>query len=206
MIDSEMFFDGWQGIVRASLLAMLGYSALVLMLRLSRKRTLSQMNTFDLVYLVVMGDLLAIMILDDHVSLAQGLAPLTALIALQIVISWLTTRSEALERVVNGEPTLLVRRGRLLRDAMHAQRITEAEILSTVREHGVADLELVEAVVLETNGSLSVIHFGRPSRASVLADVPAEDEHQHGTGTDRRTAARDRRRSPGRAPAEPVGR
>ena len=173
MIDRRMFFDGWEGLVRVVVLGVLGYVALIVMLRASRKRTLAQMNVFDFVYIVVMGELLAMTIMDDHVSLARGLVALAVLILLQAFISWLTTKSERVERFINGEPTLLFHRGRFLRDAMRAQRVTEDEILSAAREEGVADMGDVEAVVLETNGSFSVVHDdGTPKRSPTLRDVP----------------------------------
>ena len=182
-MDSTMFFDGWPGIVRVLVLGTLGYAALIVMLRLSRKRTLAQMNAFDFVYIVVMGELLAITIMDDHVSLSRGLVALALLIGLQALISWLTTRSHAVERIINGEPTLLFHRGRFLREAMRAQRVTEDEVLAAAREEGVADLGEIEAVVLETNGEFSVLHFGAPSHHSThstLRDVPgALEERDH---------------------------
>ena len=172
MIDSEFFFDGWHGLVRVAVLAALGYLAMLLMLRLSRKRTLAQMNVFDFVIIIIMGELLAIAIMDERASLAEGLAGVGVLIVFQILLSWLTTRSKAVEHLINGEPTLLMRRGRFLHEAMRAQRVTESEIISAVREEGVADLDRVEAVVLETNGGFSVIHLGASAKASALRDVP----------------------------------
>src|SRR5688572_19612689 len=94
MIGREVFFDGWDGVVRVVVLALLGYAALITMLRLARKRTIAQMNVFDFVYIVVVGDVLAIMILDEQVSLAEGAAGLSVLVALQVLFSWLTTRSK----------------------------------------------------------------------------------------------------------------
>jgi uncharacterized membrane protein YcaP (DUF421 family) len=200
MIDSGMFFNGWYGVVRVLVVGTLGYVGLILMLRLSRKRSLVQMNVFDFVYVVVMGELLAITILDDRVSLVQGLVALAALIGLQVVASWLTTRSTTIEHVINGEPTLLMRRGRFLHDAMHAQRVTESEILSAVRLEGVTDLEQVEAVVLETDGEFSVLHFGRPSNASALRDVAGANGD--GNRTDRPAAPREKRATVARTHVE----
>ena len=172
MIDSSMFFDGWHGVARVAVLALTGYAALIVMLRLSSKRTLAEMNVFDFVYVVVVGDLLAIMILDESVSLAEGMLGIVVLISIKVFLGWLTTRSRTAEHLINGEPTLLMHRGRFLQDAMRSQRVTESEIRASVREQGVADLADVEAVVLETNGTFSVVHFGEPREASTLADVP----------------------------------
>ena len=175
MIERSMFFDGWEGIARVTLMAAVGYTALLVMLRVSRKRTLAQMNAYDFLYIVIVGELMAITILDHEVSLAEGLAAVAVLIVIQVFISWITTRSRAAERIINGEPTLLMRRGRFLPDAMKEQRVTEEDILSAVREEGVADLDAVEAVVLETNGAFSVVHIGTPSSASSLRDVPENE-------------------------------
>ena len=179
MIDSSWFFDGWPGVVRVLVLGAAGYAALVVMLRLSRSRTLAQMNVFDFVYVVVMGEILAITIMDDRIPLANGLAGLVLLIGLQALLSWLTTRSHRVEQFVNGEPRLLFRRGQFLRDAMRTQRVTEDEVLAAVREEGVADLDEVEAVVLETNGTFSVLHYGHAGapRTSTLRDVPGAAEY-----------------------------
>lgn len=184
MIDSEMFFAGSHRLVRVLILTLLGYLALLVMLRLSRKRSLAKMNVFDFVYIVIIGELIAITILDEDVALAEGMAAVGLLILLQVVLSWLTTRSALLEHVINGEPTLLMRRGRFLRDAMQEQRMTEREILYAVRAEGLADLDKVEAVVLETNGLLSIIHSGAFSRSSALRDVPeVRDGEDGGEGT-----------------------
>ena len=172
MIERTMFFDGWEGVIRAAVLSAVGYIALLVMLRVSRKRTLAQMNAYDFLYVVIVGELLAITILEHEVSLVQGLAAVAVLIAIQVFISWITARSKAAERLINGEPTLLLRRGRFLPEAMKEQRVTEEDILSAVREEGVADLADVEAVVLETNGAFSVVHVGTPRQSSALRDVP----------------------------------
>jgi uncharacterized membrane protein YcaP (DUF421 family) len=194
VIDHTMFFNGWPELVRVLVLGSIGYGALIVMLRVARKRTLAQMNTFDFVYVVVMGELLAMTIMDEHISLAKGLFALGLLISLQAIVSWLTTRSAAVERLVNGEPTLLMRRGRFLRDAMHAQRVTEDEILSAVREEGVEDLEEVEAVVLETNGAFSVVHDATPAKSSSLRDVPGVEHDE--ARSDERSARHPERREP----------
>ena len=197
MLESEMFFGGSHRLMRVLILTLVGYVALLVMLRLSRKRSLAKMNVFDFVYVVIIGELIAITIMDENVALLDGLAATALLIVLQVVLSWLTTRSKRLERVINGEPTLLMRHGHFLHDAMHRERTTVREILSAIRAEGVADLEKVEAVVLETNGSLSVIHSGAFSRSSALRDVP--EAGHGGDRTERRTALHERR-SPGARP------
>ncbi len=189
MIDSSMFFDGWRGIVRVLVLGTIGYAALILILRLSRKRTLAHMNVFDFVCIIVMGELLAISIVSDEIPLAKGLVAVALIVGLQTLLSWFTTRSKAVEQFVNGEPALLYHRGRFLHDSMRAQRVTEKEVLAAARLAGVTDLGDVEAVVLETDGEFSVAHFGAPRKDSTLRDVPGAPPRAKRDSAHTKTAA-----------------
>jgi uncharacterized membrane protein YcaP (DUF421 family) len=137
------------------------YAALVLMLRVSGKRTLGRMNAFDLVVTVALGSAFATVVLDKSVPLAEGVLAFAVLIALQYVITWLSVRSRRVRSLVKSEPTLLVSDGAYLDNAMDAQRVTREEIEAALREQGVSGIESVACVVLETEGSLSVV----PGRA-----------------------------------------
>jgi uncharacterized membrane protein YcaP (DUF421 family) len=129
------------------------------------------MNAFDLVVTVALGSTLATVLLTEDVALLEGLAGFGVLILLQFVVTWLSVRSQFVRRLVRSEPTLLAFRGELLHRAMTAQRITESEVLQAVRASGMAGLEDVEAVVLESDGSLSVVSRGSGSDSAVR-DVP----------------------------------
>jgi uncharacterized membrane protein YcaP (DUF421 family) len=133
------------------------YVGLVLFLRVSGKRTLSKMNAFDLVVTVALGSTLATITLSAEVALAQGLIALALLIALQFVITWSSVRWRWLRRVVTGEPSLLVHRGEYLHDALRRARVTEEEVRAAIRASGHAAVSDVAAVVLETDGSFSVV-------------------------------------------------
>lgn len=143
--------------VQIALTAVIGYGAIVLVLRLSGKRTLTDLNAFDFVVTVALGSMLASTILSPSVSLADGLVGLVALVVCQLVVAFASSRSAIARRAFKAEPTLVVHRGELLRDAMRDVRLSEAEVLAAVRNAGFADLADIHAVVLETNGALSVI-------------------------------------------------
>lgn len=148
---------GSSGIWRTLLFGTVAYVALVLMLRLTGKRTLSKMNAFDLVVTVALGSTLAAVLLDSSVPLVDGLVALGLLVALQFVITWASVRSGAVRKVVKSEPTLLAMDGDYLRAAMRRERVTQDEIDAALRSEGFDDLASVRCVVLETNGKLSVI-------------------------------------------------
>lgn len=152
-----MFFESWAGLVRVIVGGALAYAALILLLRTSGKRTLSKMNAFDFVVTVALGSTLATVLLSKDVALAEGVLAFALLISLQFAITWLSVRSARVSRLVKSEPALLLRRGRFLRGAMRRERVNEEEVRSAVRNAGRASISEIEAVVLETDGSLSVI-------------------------------------------------
>lgn len=155
-----MLFDNWESLLRVLVVGGAAYGALVAMLRVSGKRTLSKMNAFDLIVTVALGSTLATVLLDRNVPLADGVLALALLVYLQYAITWLSVRSEKIEKIVKSEPTLLVKDGRCLDGAMRVQRVTQEEIEAALRQHGFADLASVACVVLETDGSLSVVPKG----------------------------------------------
>lgn len=167
----NVFFDGWLGLIRTLIVGVCAYAALVLMLRVSGKRTLSKMNAFDFVVTVALGSTLATVLLSKDVALVEGVAAFALLIALQFVITWLSVRSKTISGLVKSEPALLWHRGKFLRGAMRKARITEGELLAAMRSQGQATLESVEAVVLETDGSFSVIARQEQPGSSTLAGI-----------------------------------
>ena len=151
------FFNTWSDIVRVLVLGIAGYIALIFFLRVSGKRTLSKLNAFDFVITVALGSTFGSFILSKDISLSEGLTGLAVLIWLQHMISWLTVRSDFIKGVVRGEPTLVYYNGEYLKDAMKRSRVVESEIEQSVRNEGHANLEDVGAVILETDGSFSII-------------------------------------------------
>ncbi|GMA41969.1 DUF421 domain-containing protein [Mobilicoccus caccae] len=162
-----MFFDDWAGLLRVLVVGTCAYVALIALLRVSGKRTLAKLNAFDFVVTVALGSTLATVLLSADVALAEGVLAMLLLVALQYVVAWLSTRSRAVERLVKSEPTLLYRNG-FLAGPMRRARVTEDEIRQAARSSGKTDLDEVSAVVLETDGTLSV-----------LPGVPHVSEQRH---------------------------
>lgn len=161
-----MFFESWLGLLRVALIGAAAYAALVLLLRISGKRTLGKMNAFDLVVTVALGSAFATVVLDKSVPLAEGVLAFALLIALQFAITWLSVRSPWVRSLVKSEPTLLVKDGTYLENAMRRQRVTQAEIEAALRDHGLAGIGQAESVVLETDGSLTVVPAGKGRKAA----------------------------------------
>ncbi len=101
-----MFFDGWTGLVRVAVVGTCAYGALVVLLRISGKRTLAKLNAFDFVVTVALGSTLATVLLSSSVALAEGVLALALLVALQYAVAWASNRSTTVERLVKSEPDL----------------------------------------------------------------------------------------------------
>ena len=169
---TAMLFDSWTGLGRVLLVAPLAYLALVAILRISGKRTLTKLNAFDLVVTVALGSTLATVLLSKSVALVEGVLAMALLVLLQYAITWLSVRSPGFQGWIKSEPTLLVHQGRFLEGAMRDQRITREEVMAALRSNGIADAGEATAVILETDGTLAVIQEPRPEgTASTLDDV-----------------------------------
>ena len=166
-----MFFDSWAGIRRVVVVGTLAYAALVVLLRVSGKRTLSKLNAFDLVVTVALGSTLATILLSKDVALAEGVTALALLISLQFVVAWTSVRSERFSNVVKSRPALLFYRGEFLHDAMRRERLTEPELRAAIRESSYSSLEDVEAVVLETTATISVLGHSKSGPDDLVRGV-----------------------------------
>lgn len=152
-----MLFDDWQSLLSVLVKGVLGFVILVALLRVSGKRTLAKFNAFDLVVTFTIGSVLATIILSSQVSVAEGALALALIVVLQFTTSWLAVNSNTFRGLLKSQPTLLVYDGQLLRDNMKRERIAEVEVVAVMREQGVHDLSQVKAMVLETEGDVSVL-------------------------------------------------
>jgi len=163
-----MWFDSWSDVLRILLVGMSGYAALVVLLRLSGKRTLAKLNAFDFVITVALGSTLATIVLDSSTSLVDGVVALVLLVLLQLVVAVVTARLPWLRTVVTSGPTVVLLDGEPRPEVMRRHRLTLDELHQAVRSTGRGDLNSLAAVVLETDGTLSVIGRGEAGSRSAL--------------------------------------
>lgn len=152
-----MFFNSWEGLGRVLILGIMGYISLILLLRISGNRALSKLNAFDFVVTVALGSTFGSLILNKSVALAEGIVAFAVLIGLQYIMTWLSVRSDIVKKLIKNEPALLYYNGEYLKDAMDRSRVVKGEIEQSVRNQGHNSLENIEAVILETDGSFSII-------------------------------------------------
>ena len=153
----DWIFAGWEPAIRTIVVGVASYLALLSVLRASGKRTLSKLNAFDFVVTVALGSTVATILLSKEVALVEGLVALGLLVGLQYIVASASVRVPWVADLVKSEPTLVVRNGEMLRDAMRRERVASAEVEQAARMNGVARVEEVEAMILETDGSFSVV-------------------------------------------------
>ena len=169
------FFDPWSSLGKTALTALAVYPLLILIPRLGGKRTLAKTNAFDFVVTVAIGSLLA-SALTSGAKLADALVAIAALVLFQTVVTWVSVRSDRFEAVVKSQPALVLHHGRFLEDAVRTQRVTREEIRTALRSQGVARVEDVAAVVLESDGSFSVLESAGDGGPDALAGVGGAEE------------------------------
>lgn len=152
-----MLFGSLYGLLRVLVVGPLAYLLLIAVLRVSGKRTLAKMNAFDFVVTVALGSTLATVLLSKDVALAEGVLAFVVLAALQFVIAWAAQRASPIEAAIKSQPRVLLLDGEIDQAALLDERVTREEVAAAVRKGGYGDLGAVAAVVLETDGSFSVI-------------------------------------------------
>jgi uncharacterized membrane protein YcaP (DUF421 family) len=167
------FYRGTEPIARILVVGTLAYFSLLILLRLSGKRTLAQMTAFDFVITIALGSTLGRLITAEEVSIVESITAFAVLIGLQRFISWSVLRFPALEQWVTANPTLLFYQGQFLTNAMREQRVTEMQLLGVVRQNQISSLQDVEAIIMETAGTIAVIRkVEAPTDGSALRNVP----------------------------------
>jgi uncharacterized membrane protein YcaP (DUF421 family) len=167
-----VWFDSWSAVVRILLVGGASYVALVVLLRLGGKRTLAKLNAFDLVATVALGSILAAAVLSKDVRYVDALAGMLVVITAQWLVSRVTSWLPGGRWFVNAEPTLVLRDGRVLDDVLTRVRLTRGEVLQAVRSTGHGGLDEIGAVVLEPDGTLSVVARSSVGDGEALAEVP----------------------------------
>lgn len=142
-------------VVRAAII----YAFVWLVLRGIGKRELGQLNPFELVLLIVIGDMVQQAVtLEDHSLVGAGVI-VSTLALLTVVTSWLSLRSRVFARIFEGEPTAVWRDGRPVERTMRFERIRHDELVAEARKQGISRLEDVRVATLEEDGSISFLRL-----------------------------------------------
>ena len=153
----KALFKDWPTLFRVAASGVGLYVAVLALFRLQGTRTTSKMNNFDWLISVAAGSIFASAVVSDSVTVSQALTAFVVLTGCQWTVTTLSARFPAFYGLVTASPALLFHAGAFLDDKLKAERVTREEVLSAVRAAGVKDLGEVSAVVLEPDGSLTVL-------------------------------------------------
>ncbi len=140
--------------------AAVGYLFLLVAFRVLGRRQLGQLTNFDLVVVLVVANVLQNAMIGDDSSLTGGLIGAATVLGLNALVAAVVFASRRVERLVDGDPIVVARDGKLLRDRLRRELLTENEVLAAARQAGIQDLASVRLAILETNGEISVLGAG----------------------------------------------
>lgn len=170
MLDTFLF-NGWESPIRIVVMSVLIYAYLILIMRLSGKRTLFQYSMFDLIISIAFGSTIATILIAKDVSFIEGAFVLGMLTLIQLFIAVMERKSKKFAAAINPTPTFLYYKDEFCEDVMKKEIVLKSEIRSAVRQQGIGSMDKVEAVVLEGNGSMSVIPKNDSGSMDTLVDV-----------------------------------
>ncbi|MEP0871857.1 DUF421 domain-containing protein [Trichocoleus desertorum AS-A10] len=134
------------------------YVILMLLFRLSGKRSLAQITTFDFVLVLIVGEATQQALLGEDFSLTNAFLVILTLVGLDTVMSFWKQRSPQVEKWIDGVPVIIVAEGKLLQDRMKQARVDVDDILAAARElHGLERMDQIKYAVLERSGGISII-------------------------------------------------
>jgi len=142
----------WELIVRAVFV----YVLLIGLLRISGKRQIGQLAPFDLVLLLVLSNAVQNAMNGGDNSVTAGIISAATLIGLNFIAGYLTYRSKLLERLVEGQPEVLIHNGKLFEKVMARAQLTHHELNAALRQAGCLSVSEVHTAILENNGGISV--------------------------------------------------
>ena len=145
------------------------YMAVISAIRLMGKRQIGDLDPSELVVTILVSDLAAVPMQDLGIPMVSGLVPIATLIVLEILLSFLALKSRPFRRLLNGQPAIIIRGGKLDIQKLRQMRLTTDEVIETLRKQNVASVADVKYGVIEPDGTLTVIP--RQAKQPVTADM-----------------------------------
>ncbi|AKL96965.1 hypothetical membrane protein UPF0702 [Clostridium aceticum] len=137
--------------------ALILYALVVVVMRMMGKRQIAEMQPFELVITIMIADLAATPMENAGVPLLNGVIPIMTLLSAQVLVSYLSLKSETFREIVCGKPSLLIDKGNIVQSEVRRLRININDLLEQLRSKNYPNLSDVEFAILETNGQITII-------------------------------------------------
>jgi uncharacterized membrane protein YcaP (DUF421 family) len=134
------------------------YIFLIVLIRITGRRQVGMLAPFDFILLLILSNAVQNSMNGGDNSLGGGLLIAATLVTLNWGVSLLSRRSKFIESLLVGRPVFLVKDNYVLEKNMHLEKITHHELMAALRAAGCANIEHARHVILETNGSITVVH------------------------------------------------
>ena len=136
------------------------YIFLLILIRVSGRRTMGEMTSFDFILLLILGEATEQALLDDDNSLTNSLLVIVTLITLDVGLAALKHKFNKVEKIVDGIPTILILDGEIKKENMNKSRIDEDDVMESARQnYGLGALKDIRHAILEKNGRISIIPY-----------------------------------------------
>jgi uncharacterized membrane protein YcaP (DUF421 family) len=162
-IDWQQMFVPETSLLEMIIRGTLMYLGMFVLLRVFRRQS-GSVSMADLLVIVIIADAAQNGMAGDSKSVTEALVLIGTIITWDYVIDWLGFKSKVMERVLEPQPVMLIQNGRLIKKNLDAEMLTEDEVMSQLRQQGVADIKSVRECRLEGNGEFSVIKTSGESK------------------------------------------
>ncbi|ENQ3077906.1 DUF421 domain-containing protein [Bacillus multifaciens] len=132
------------------------YSVMLIIFRLMGKREIGELSVLDLVVFIMLGEMAVIAIENMDKAIWHQLVPMVLIMVIQIVLSFVSLKNQRIRHILEGEPAIIVREGKIDEKQMRKQRYNMDDLLMQLREQSIGDIRDVEYAILEPSGRLSV--------------------------------------------------
>ena len=137
------------------------YFYIILIYRLMGKREVGQLGIIDLIVSILIADLVSAPIIDSTKSIVPSVMSVLSLVLLQIALSYTSLKSNTIRNLLDGNPTIIIKNGKINYQEMIKQKYNLDDLLTQLREKGERSIEDIEHAILENNGSLSVFKYNK---------------------------------------------
>jgi uncharacterized membrane protein YcaP (DUF421 family) len=137
--------------------ALVIYAVLLVLFRVTGKRSLGQITTFDFVLLLIISEAIQNGMVGSSYSITNALVLVATLVAVDVALSLVKRRAPQLEKYLDGTPLVIVEHGRVLGERINKERVDESDILAAARREGLERMAQIKYAVLERNGQISII-------------------------------------------------
>lgn len=146
------------------------YTFIVIVYRIMGKKEVGKLSIIDLIVSILIAELAAISIEEADRSIFTSIIPIVVLVLIQVVISYISLKNVRVRKIIDGNPTVIIKDGKLNFKEMTKLRYTLDDLFAQLREQGIKSIEEVNYAVLENNGKLSVFESSKDYPLPIIVD------------------------------------